>query len=81
MVKLSVRYIAEMANGEYLFTMYDDTGYSAFTVMDFADANFYESPYDSFLVDDLKNIQSGKYRFEMGSPEFKRVVKVEMKIR
>lgn len=79
MIKLSIRYVAEMANGEYLFTMYDNTGYSAFTVEDFAEANFYESSDD--VEYDLKNIQSGKYRFEIGSSELKRMVKVEMKVR
>lgn len=79
MIKLSIRYVAEMANGEYLFTMYDNTGYSAFSVKDFAEANLYESLEG--VEYDLKNIESGKYRFEMGSSEFIRMVKVEMKIR
>lgn len=79
MIKLSIRYVAEMKNGEYLFTMHDNTGYSAFTVEDFADANLYESMED--VEYELENIKSGKYRFEMGSPELKRMVKVEMKVR
>lgn len=81
MTKISIKYVAEMDNGEYLFTMYDNTGYSAFTVLDFAEANFYDSPDDELLFQTLGDIKSGKIRLDMGSGVLKRVVKVEMRIR
>jgi hypothetical protein len=83
MTKTSIRYVAEMENGEYLFTMYDDTGYSALTVLDFADANLYETEDDEILFNELRDIKSGKIKMDkdMGCEDFKRVVKVEMKLK
>lgn len=76
--KKSIRYVVEMENGEYLFTMYDNTGYSAFSVENFADANFYECPDDPVIKSELEKIKSGEIRWEMGSNKFKRVVEVKL---
>lgn len=79
-IKKSIKYVAEMENGEFLFTMYDNTGYSAFSVEDFADANFYESPDDPILESELSKINNGEIRWDMGDKRFKRIVKVELSL-